>query len=162
MCPKIYLIPPSKVDVCGRLATVTVTCFLQTDDFQLGRHREKDEAHGRTQAGGKIPLHLHGHPTSLLGSQAGGGHSMAVAWKALNKNKKTSARALLESLCKRSPNPPPRLRFLRVSLFCRKCSILLVGSRLTSIFCQKTSLPGTQGGRLRLQYNKKINNLNAR
>ena len=139
MCPKIYLIPPSKVDVCGRLATVTVTCFLQTDDFQLGRHREKDEAHGRTQAGGKIPLHLHGHPTSLLGSQAGGGHSMAVAWKALNKNKKTSARALSKIYASTLPIPRHDCAFFGY-LFSVKCSIVLVRSRLAYIFCRKTIL----------------------
>ena len=73
----MYLIPPSKVDVCGKFDTVTVTFFLHTDDFQLGIHNEKDEAHGSTHAAGKIPLHLHGQPASLLGNQLGGGHSNA-------------------------------------------------------------------------------------
>ena len=38
----MYLMPPSYVDVCGKLDTVTVTCFLHTDDFQLGKHNEKE------------------------------------------------------------------------------------------------------------------------
>ena len=121
--------PPSYVDVCGKLDTVTVTCFLHTDDFQLGKHNEKEEAHGNTQAPGNIPLHLHGHPASLLGNQLGGGHCKAFVdcMTLLVKKDKTMTTNMFIWLC------IIRRRYEKDNDDAKEYLLLLLLSRLFSI-----------------------------
>ena len=144
MCPKIYLIPPSKVTFIKSDCHCNTFCKHR---FQLGRHRKR-RVHGRI-AGGKIPLHLHGHRFHYFAATK----STMCILKALNKNKDKAKHG--KSMQALSCPPPFALSWV---FFVVNAPSYLSEVDLLLFFAKKRVFRAP-GGRLRLQYNKKINNL---